>query len=126
MILHLDTHVVVWLYAGDRRRFPGRAAAAIDHARLVYCPAVGLELTYLHETGRIKVSARQVLDYLGERIGLAADDAPFVVVARAAETLTWTRDPFDRLITAAAAVGDHPLITRDAAILANYPAAVWE
>jgi PIN domain nuclease of toxin-antitoxin system len=37
----------------------------------------------------------------------------------------WTRDPFDRLITAQAAVGSDVLITKDATITANYPRAVW-
>ena len=90
MILHLDTHIVVWLYAGKRNDFPAGAATAVD------------------------------------RIALSPDDTPYLVVARAAERLTWTRDPFDRLITAAAAAGEHPLVTRDPVIREHYAGAVWE
>ena len=126
MILHLDTHAVVWLYAGNRNRFPARAKAALDHARLVYSPVVGLELAFLREIGRITAEPQQILDYLRDRIALVPDETPYLVVARSAEALRWTHDPFDRLITAAAAAGDHPLLTRDRLILANYAGAVWD
>ncbi len=126
MILHLDTHVIVWLYAGDRSRIPSRAAAALDHAHLVYSPVSGLEITYLYEIGRVTVSSQTILDYLRDRIGLTPDDTPFLVVAREAERLSWTRDPFDRMITAAAAVHGHPLVTADEAIRSHYEGAVWE
>ena len=126
MTLHLDTHAVIWLYAGERSRFPARALAALDHARLVYSPVVALELTFLHEIGRIKMGSLPILDYLRDRIGLVADDTPFLVVVRAAESLTWTRDPFDRMITASASAGDHPLLTSDKRIRSNYREAVWD
>jgi PIN domain nuclease of toxin-antitoxin system len=46
------------------------------------------------------------------------------VVARARE-LRWTRDPFDRLITAQAAIGEDVLLTADESIRARYPHAEW-
>ena len=125
MILHLDTHVVVWLYAGDRTRFPARARATLDHARLVYSPVLGLELAFLREIGRITVEPERILSYLRDRIALVPDETPNLVVARKAEALPWTRDPFDRLITAAAAAGNCPLLTRNRSILANYAHAIW-
>lgn len=76
MILYLDTHAVVWLYAGDRALFSARAVAAVDHARLLYSPMVELEVRYLFETGRIAVDAPVILDYLAERAALAADTTP--------------------------------------------------
>ena len=39
--------------------------------------------------------------------------------------MKWTRDPFDRLITAQAAVDDSPLLTKDDTIHTYYPKAVW-
>lgn len=125
MILHLDTHVVVWLYAGDRTRFPARAQAALDHGRLVYSPVVGLELAFLNEIGRITEEPVRILDYLRDRIGLLPDETPYLVAVRAAESLIWTRDPFDRLITGAAVAGNHPLLTRDRIIRTHYHNAVW-
>lgn len=126
MILQLDTHVVVRLYAGDREHFPSRARAVLDHARLVYSPIVELEVQYLHEIGRITVGPEVIFPYLADRIGLAPDDTPYIVVARAARALSWTRDPFDRLITAAAVASDQPLLTRDRTIRDHYAAALWD
>ncbi|MFW5776389.1 MAG: type II toxin-antitoxin system VapC family toxin [Spirochaetota bacterium] len=126
MILHLDTHVVAWLFAGDRARFPARAQAALDHGRLVYSPVVRLELAFLREIGRITEEPVRILDYLRDRIGLTPDATPHLVAVRAAESLAWTRDPFDRLITGAAAAGGHPLLTRDRAIRSHYENAVWD
>ncbi|MDA3948215.1 MAG: PIN domain-containing protein [Spirochaeta sp.] len=126
MILHLDTHVVIRLYAGERERFPSRAHAALDHARLVYSPVVELEVQYLHEIGRITAGPEMIFPYLADRIGLAPDDTPYVVVARAARALSWTKDPFDRLITAAAVASNHPLLTRDQTIRDRYAAAFWD
>jgi PIN domain nuclease of toxin-antitoxin system len=39
--------------------------------------------------------------------------------------LTWTRDPFDRMIAAQAVVADAPLLTADETILDNLPLATW-
>ncbi len=126
MILHLDTHVVVRLYAGDAAFFPARARAALDHGRVVYSPIVELEVQYLLEIGRIAVGPEAIFPYLADRIALAADETPFIVVSRAARGLSWTRDPFDRLITAAAIAADQPLLTRDATIREHYPKAIWD
>ena len=126
MILHLDTHVVIRLYAGERDYFPSRAVAALDHGRLVYSPIVELKVQYLNEIGRITVGPEAIFPYLADRIGLAPDETPYMVVIRAARPLSWTRDPFDRLITAAALASGHPLLTRDRAIRDHYPAAFWD
>lgn len=45
---------------------------------------------------------------------------------QSAAGLTWTRDPFDRLIAAHAIVAGAPLLTADRTILENLPQAVWE
>jgi len=39
--------------------------------------------------------------------------------------LSWTRDPFDRVITAQAATDGSSLITKDEIILHHYENAVW-
>ena len=49
------------------------------------------------------------------------------MVIQAALPIGWTRDPFDRIITAqAAANGKSRLITADEIIREHYEAAVWE
>jgi PIN domain nuclease of toxin-antitoxin system len=66
-----------------------------------------------------------VLDALNATAGLAVCDAPFPAVVRAAEGMRWTRDPFDRLITAQASLFDAPLVTKDELLHRHYPRAVW-
>jgi len=39
--------------------------------------------------------------------------------------LSWTRDAFDRLIVAQAALDRAALVTRDRLILKHYPKALW-
>lgn len=96
--LHLDTHVLVWLYAGEHHRFPEavRHRLSIDVLRI--SPIVQLELTYLAEIGRLAAPAGRILDELHRSIGLEDDEAPFDAVVRLAEAQSWTLDPFDRLI----------------------------
>jgi PIN domain nuclease of toxin-antitoxin system len=86
---------------------------------------VALELEYLFKTGRTSEPARSVLQALGRDLGLRLCDLPFPDVAGAALRQSWTRDPFDRIIVAQAAVRRAPLITRDADIRAHYSRALW-
>jgi len=55
MMIYLDTHVVVWLYAGDKKRFPAAVCKRIEDNELLISPIVLLELQYLKETGRLLV-----------------------------------------------------------------------
>jgi len=79
----------------------------------------------MHEIGRARDPAPMMLAALHKSIGLEFDDASFAEVARAAVELTWTRDPFDRMIAAQAIVADVPLVTADRTILDNLPLATW-
>lgn len=89
-------------------------------------PIVELELTYLYEVGRVTEPAAVPLAGLERTIGLRVSDASAAALVRAANDLTWTRDPFDRIIAAQAIVTDAPLITADRTILANLPQATWD
>ncbi|HWJ67213.1 MAG TPA: PIN domain-containing protein [Nocardioides sp.] len=111
--LHLDTHVVVWLYAGEHARLPDNVRARIEDEALVCSPMVRLELAYLHEIGRTTVPAHRILDELEHSTGLVEDTTAFPAVARTAESLIWTRDPFDRVIAAQALAAFGTLVTKD-------------
>jgi len=43
-VIHLDTHVVAWLYAGPTDILPAAARRAIDEHELLVSPMVVLEL----------------------------------------------------------------------------------
>lgn len=86
---------------------------------------VTLELEYLREIGRITEGPATVLPELHSRLGLVICDRDYTKIAQSAWAQNWTRDPFDRLIVAQAALGQNLLVTKDATILANYPNAIW-
>lgn len=124
-MIYLDTNVVLWL-AGAPEQLSEAAVAQIDGAEhLLLSPMVELEIEYLYEVGRIQRPASEVIQHLRRFLSLRACDRSFASVITKARELKWTRDPFDRIITAQAAVADDPLLTRDKIIRANYPHAVW-
>ena len=123
--MYLDTHVVIWLYEKDEDRISRLARELIENSDLRVSPMVLLELEYLFETGRITTKAAEIYDYLHDTIELDVCGKSFAAVARKSLGMKWTRDPFDRLITAQAAIDDSPLLTKDDTIHTYYPEAVW-
>jgi PIN domain nuclease of toxin-antitoxin system len=87
-------------------------------------PMVRLELQYLFEIGRVGQPPLPVLDVLESALGLTICKAAFPAIVRKAESQVWTRDPFDRLIVAQAALFDASLVTKDVTIHANYTRAI--
>lgn len=124
-VVHLDTHVVVWLYAGDLKRIPKAVREILETHTLAISPAVVLELQYLREIKRVTESANHVVEDLAGRIDLKIDDLSFASVVTQALKLSWTRDPFDRLITAHAQARDALLVTADGSIRRHYKKARW-
>jgi PIN domain nuclease of toxin-antitoxin system len=125
-MIYLDTHVAAWLYASGAADLSPRATELMDGSDDIRAsPMVRLELQYLYEIGRVGEPAAVVVDALTATLGLTLCPASFVSVAHEAEQLTWTRDPFDRLIVAQAALHDARLVTKDETMRANYPRAVW-
>lgn len=126
-VLHLDTHVVVWLYAGEHDRFAEALRQRLDTASLRFSPMVRLELTYLHEIGTLTEAPDRILTELESAVGLGEDTHPFGRVIDMAERTTFTRNPFDRVITAQALCAQALLATKDARIRATHPAStVWD
>jgi PIN domain nuclease of toxin-antitoxin system len=124
-VIHLDTHVVLWLYSGLLDLIPPQIALAINENSLRVSPIVALEIQYLYETRRITIQADTILEDLDLRIGLRLDRLSFARVARQALLEKWTRDPFDRLIVAQARIRQVPLLTKDKIIRNHYKTARW-
>lgn len=124
-MIYLDTHVVVWLYAGIAGKFSQSVKDLINEQELIISPIVRLELQYLREIQRITDEANTILTDLGDRIGLKVCDKHFNTIVSCAMTISWTRDPFDRLIVANAALNDNILISKDQTILAHYAHTKW-
>ena len=89
-------------------------------------PMVILEIDFMREIGRVYESGEQMFRELANRSGLAISETSFAEVVSEASALSWTKDPFDRVIVAGAAVHDATLVTRDPHIHDHYEHAVWE
>jgi PIN domain nuclease of toxin-antitoxin system len=124
-VTYLDTHVVIWLFGGERHRLSSAATEQIRNEELLVSPAVVLELQLLHEIKRLRAVAVKVIERLSSEIGLAVCGLPFTSVLQHAVEQSWTRDPFDRLIVAQASANDAALVTKDGEIRGNYPRSIW-
>jgi PIN domain nuclease of toxin-antitoxin system len=125
-VIHLDTHVAVWLYEGRVDRLSSTARSLLEGAQPLVSPMFRLELAFLHEIGRLTVSAPVLLDALRLDADLGVAEPSFERVAAVASTLSWTRDPFDRLIAAHALADDVWLITRDERMRQHCAVARWD
>ena len=117
MIL-LDTNALIWLAQGHRR-VTGLASSA---RRLYVSPASLLELQFLIEAGRVRLRGIG-LDGLAHDSRWALDDPPSADWFQQAWGLTWTRDPFDRLLVAHARLRDWKLATADTGVLGHLDAS---
>ena len=84
-----------------------------------------LELKYLCEIKKITKTPEAILAHLKKNIGLKVCDKSFLSIIDQAKHFAWTRDPFDRIITAHASVDGDVLLTRDAKILEHYEHSLW-
>jgi PIN domain nuclease of toxin-antitoxin system len=107
----LDTHFVIWITTGADRlsSFPWLAR----HRPWGVSPVTLLEIQFLSEIGRIDLKNPDFTDALMADPRFVVDEVPLVTLMRRAMELTWTRDPFDRLIAAHSSVRRLPLCTTD-------------
>ena len=107
----LDTHFILWITAdtGRLKDFPW-----LDRYQpWGVSPVSLLEIQYLAEIGRIQVQNPQFSNALANDPRFVIDEISLLSLMRRAIELTWTRDPFDRLIAAHSSVRRLPLCTTD-------------
>ena len=124
-LVYLDTHVIVWLYAGLVDKLTESSKTAIDGSELFVSQMVRLELQYIYEIGRIKARADTILNSLAKTIGLKISDIAFSQIIEEALKLKWTRDVFDRLLVAEAKTLGYGLISADKNIQSNFKQTIW-
>jgi predicted nucleic acid-binding protein len=118
-VILLDTNAVVLMNRRHRRtRVLDRHAG-----RLRFSPIVLLELQLLQECGRGRYRTRDPVRAAREDPRWTYDDPPLAAVVERALDLSWTRDPFDRLIAAHALCRGWRLATSDATILRHLPSS---
>jgi PIN domain nuclease of toxin-antitoxin system len=120
----LDTHFVIWITSNRRRlrTFPWLAA----YEPWIVSPISLLEIQFLTETGRMKSQAVQLAEAIMSDSRFSVDEVSFVAVVQKSLELGWTRDPFDRLITAHSLVRRIPLCSVDEIILKNHKLVIPE
>jgi len=113
--VYLDTHAAIFLHAGELERLGTEGKRQIESNDVLISPMVLLEMNYLYESGKVRYGAKEIYAALNATFGIRLCPIPFSDVALQALEVTWTRDPFDRMIVAQAQVNQHAtLITRDA------------
>lgn len=123
-VIMLDTHIAVALYDGRTAGLSNKALRAIDRESVWMSPAVLLELELLHEIGRVRIGAAAIAAHMETQLSIRVAGERFRDVASEALALGFTRDPFDRLIMAHAALLKAPLITHDTLLARHYPAVL--
>ncbi len=116
----------MWLHAEDKKRFSEMLQALMNEHDWLISPVVRLELQYLHEIGRIAPTADTVVAEVSHRRGLTVCPKPFDRIVTKAMQLSWTRDPFNRILVAHASLDNTILVTADHSIRDNYIHAVWQ
>jgi PIN domain nuclease of toxin-antitoxin system len=111
-VILLDTNALIWLEQGHPR---SRVLLEAD-PQLYVSPATLLELQFLIEVGRIRLRGG-TLERLADDDRWLLDDPPAAPWFREAIELSWTRDPFDRLLVAHARLRGWRLATSDIALL---------
>ena len=124
-VIYLDTHIVVWLYAGLTDKFTDIAKNAIDGCDVLISQFIRLELQYLFEITRIKVKPETIVKDLSRAINLKVTNYPLDRIIEEALKIDWTRDVFDRLLVAEAVARGSGFITADQTILSNLGLAIW-
>jgi PIN domain nuclease of toxin-antitoxin system len=93
-LIYLDTHIVVWLYAGLTEKFSNLAKSLINEHDLYISTIVRLELKYLYEIERFATLPEIILLDLKNRLGLGICKKDFNESVSQALGMDWTRDPF--------------------------------
>ena len=125
-MIYLDTHIVVWLYAGLTAKLSDCAKHLINENELYISPIVRLELQYLYEIGRITEKSDDIVLELVSCLDLKVCKKDFNLIINQSVIINWTRDPFDCLIVSNASVDNHILLTKDYHILNHYENAGWD
>ena len=116
--LLLDTHFLLWITLRSKRlaEFPwihGRAPWRISPVSL-------LEIQFLAEVGRVEGSGRAFEEAISKDSRFLVDEVPLAALIRHAFDLTWTLDPFDRLLAAHSTARRLPLCTLGGNLLRHH------
>lgn len=115
----LDTHFLLWITVDSPRllEFPWLER----YARWGVSPVSFLEVAYLGEAGRLEVRIDEFTAAVMADPRFVVDEVPLLTLIQRALPLSWTRDPFDRLLAAHSAARRTPLCTVDRHLRDHHP-----
>ncbi|MEQ1856101.1 MAG: PIN domain-containing protein [Longimicrobiales bacterium] len=124
MKLLLDTHFLLWIALEVPRvdEFPW-----LERYRpWGVSPISFLEVQFLTEVGKLEANTDQFMEAVGRDARFVVDEVPLVPLIERAVQVTWTRDPFDRLLAAHSEARAVPLCTVDRQLRAQHGLIVRE
>ena len=114
-VILMDTSALLWLLAGHQRSRPLAKWAG----RLYASPISLLEVQFLIEGQRVRMKSGFETADLANDPRWLIDDPPSLAWFEASLHVSWTRDPFDRLIFAHSRYRGWRLATADADMLSH-------
>lgn len=120
----LDTHFLIWIVSGSKRL---KAYPWLEHYEpWGVSPISFLEIQMLSEIGRRRVDfPRFTQDVMGDP-RFHVDEISVVNLVQRSLDLSWTRDPFDRLLAAHSLARRVPLCSIDHTMLEHHKHIVRE
>lgn len=107
----LDTHFLLWILLDVPRV---DAYPWLERYRpWGVSPVSLLEIQFLHEVGRLEVRQPELTQALARDPRFVLDEVPLVAMIEKALPMSWTRDPFDRLIAGHSEARRAPVCTLD-------------
>lgn len=114
----IDTHILLWILSKSDRI---KNIRWIDNfPYLTVSPVSLLEMKFLVECGKIDLEFEEIVTRLKKDPSFDIDDIGLDEICAAAFSLSWTRDPFDRLLVAHSQARNIPLGTCDRLIKQYY------
>lgn len=121
-----DTCVTLWLAQHAAKRLSRRALEILAEAELYVPSCVWLEFDFQHQKNAIRNPSSQAVKHLlAKDFSLVTRTLDVGDLCAAAASLSWTREPFDRLIVGEAMALKLPLVTSDRTIREHYKKAIW-
>jgi PIN domain nuclease of toxin-antitoxin system len=112
--LLLDTHVLLWLLAGERARFGSKALDALRDRSSVVSAATVWEIAIKRRLGKLSAPSNLVETVASVGLRFLSVTAPHA--EHVAELPNLHRDPFDRLLVSQASLENLTIVTADPAV----------
>jgi PIN domain nuclease of toxin-antitoxin system len=109
--LILDTHFILWVVTEAARLDEFLWLARYEPWGV--SPVSLLEVQFLGEAGRLEVDSERFVAAVKQDPRFVIDELPLLALVEQALPLSWTRDPFDRLLVAHSNARRTPLCTVD-------------